>query len=98
MFLTATETGSGDNLLRILKGSQPSRIKALCFLQDLLLKISLWFHEGEKTSGDGHSFPQLASIRGSPRLDSPFPELLHTTVGSSLKRGFLTCTFFPEAP
>lgn len=66
MFLTATETGSGDNSLRILKGSQPSRMKSSCFLQDLLLEISLWFHEGEKTSGDGHSFPSLPASGALP--------------------------------
>lgn len=37
MFLTAIEIGSCDNLLKIPTGSQPFKIKAWCFLQDLLL-------------------------------------------------------------
>lgn len=35
---------------------------------------------------------------GLSGLDSPLPGLTRTTVGSSLKGRFLTCTFFPEAP
>lgn len=42
--------------------------------------------------------PASQHTRGSPGLGSPLPGLTRPTVGFSLKRGFLTCTFFPGAP